>query len=186
MFKKILLGILSVLLVLSMTACVGGVSESLSKLTLPGEDADSSASSSVAAAPKPEEMQDTQVEDNLLGLCKLLEGSYAVAGEKTQMSYEVIGAQDGYKYRFTYNGKTVQVEVYAFDLENPSDLATKVLTEIQENGYFVMLDKQVQATISDNGKYVMVYSDAGTDEKSTTQKARVLELFKKFKSTTHA
>lgn len=182
MFKKITLGMLTALLALSMTACAGVAAENLSTLTLPGEETGSSTASSLGAPAEVEEMKDTEAPDNLEGLCKFLEGNHAVAGDKTQMSYEVIGAVDGYKYRFKYNAKTVQVEVYEYDLKNLNDTAKTALNEMKESGSFTVLDRQVGAVISENGKYVMVYSDESNEEKNNAQKERVLELFQGFKS----
>lgn len=182
MFKKIALGMLSVLLVLSMASCAGAPTEKLGTLTLPGEETDSSASSSIGESVPLEEMKDTEVEDNLKGLCEFLEGNYAVSGDKTQMSYEVIGAADGYKYRFLYNGKTVQVEVYEYNLEDLNETAKRDLDSIKQNGNFTVLDQQVEAVLADNGKYTMVYSDDSGEEKNNIQKERVLGLFRSFKN----
>ena len=42
-------------------------------------------------------------ETDIQGLCKFFEESGLTAGEKVQMSYDVIGAVNGYKYAYSYN-----------------------------------------------------------------------------------
>ena len=56
-------------------------------------------------------------DDSLDGLCKYLETNKAVAGEKDYMSYKEIGAVEGCRYRFKFDGSTVQAEFYEFDLD---------------------------------------------------------------------
>ena len=45
-----------------------------------------------------------------------------------------------------------------------------------------MLDDQVPALLSDNGKYMMIYTDADDSEENTAQRERVAALFQGFKA----
>lgn len=179
--KKIVAALLAVLLILTFAACGTGTATSTPSLVLPGEG--SSAESSGLAESSEVTMTDAaQVEDNLDGLSEYLEGNYAVTGEKVTMSFDVIGAANGYKYTFTYNGKNVQVEIYEFDLDNLNEEAQACLDSVKEKGTFTVLEKEVSAEINESGKYIMIYADNDADEKNVTQKERVLEMFKGFKA----
>ena len=107
-----------------------------------------------------------------------MEANYAVTGEKEEMSYQEIGAIGGFRYLFTYAGSSLQVEFYQFDLENLDEKAQACLDSVKAQGTFTVLDNQVPAVLSDNGRYLMIYTDAGDSEESTAQRQRVEELFR--------
>lgn len=193
MMKKLLALGLSLGLILSLGAC-STTGEQLPALVLESSSSQQSGgeTSSVESGTEssevseteaePQVVPDTEFDDTIDGLCDYLTANKAVAGEPTEMAYETIGAVDGYRYRFTLGRSTVQVEVYEYDLKNLSDEATAVLDSVKEKGTFQMLDKEVAAVLSDSGKYMMIYTDAGKDEQNAQQKERVEELFKSFKA----
>lgn len=174
MKKKILLAAMAVFMMLAMTGCVSRNTQSK-----PSADLELPSGESSAVV---ELVDESDCEDTLDGLCKYLEGNYAVAGEKEQMSFDVIGADDGYKYSFNFGGSVVQVEVYEFDLEKLNDTGREMLDSIEKNGSMTVIENEVPAIISNNGKYVMVYTDSSDSEKSQEQQAKVEELFKNFKT----
>ncbi len=161
--KKICGLLLAVLALLSLAGC-GGPGQSLPSLTLP-EDG---------------EIMMTKIgrPDTLEGLCEYMAEGLAVAGDSVEMSYQVIGAVAGVRYRFTFHGSTVQVELYEFDLDSLDETGKACLDSVQEKGSFTMLDKEVPAVL--NGKYLMVYTDSSKDEKNTAQRERVENLFQDF------
>ena len=174
--KKILALALAACLALTLAACSGNT-VSLPQLTLP----ESSASESGGEQAAPETVGDQEFNDDLSGLCQYLEENYAVAGEKEGMSYQAIGAKGGYRYLFTYEGGTVQAEFYEFDPENLDDAAQACVDSVKEKGWFQMLDNEVQAKLSPNEKYMMIYHDSKEkEEKNAAQRARVEELFDAF------
>lgn len=191
MMKKLLALGLSLGLILSLAGC-GVTGEQLPALVLESSSSQQSGAETSAVESGGESSQvsqeetelqvvpHTEFEDTIDGLCEFLTANKAVAGDPTEMAYETIGAVEGYRYRFTFGSGTVQVEVYAYDLENLSEEATKVLDSVKETGTFQMLDKEVSAVLSDNGRYLMIYTDAGKSEQNTQQKERVEELFKGF------
>lgn len=185
MMKKLTALCGALVLALSLSAC-GGTGTQLPALVL---ESSSSAASQVSGAesgtqaePTVEEVPYTEFEDSLDGLCDFLTANKAVAGEPTEMAYETIGAAGGYRYRFILNNSTVQVEVYAFDLENLGEQGQAVLDSVKESGQFPMLDNQVPATLSGSGQYMMIYTDNSTSAENTAQKERVLGLFQGFYS----
>ena len=196
MLKKLLLLGAAAGLVLSLSAC-GVQPEQLPTLSVPGETASSapngtassasaasgteSGVSSETATPTPAvKMEDC--EDNLDGLCKYLEGNYAVTGDRVEMSYKEIGAIGGYRYKFLYNGGTVQVEVYEFDLENLDDKGRECLDSVKKDGKFTVLDNEVPAQLNGDGKYMLIYTDSGKSDAGKTLRETVTKLFTEFKA----
>ena len=198
MNKKIASLAAGLVLAISFSAC-GAVADPLPVLAFPTPEPTSSgaaasgtasaassseAATSSGAAPAVdlEGLDAKEVEDNLEGLCQFLEGNYAVSGNKEEMSYGEIGAKGGFRYRFTYNNSTVQVEVYEFDLKNLDEKAQTCLDEVKEKGTFTMLNQQVPAVLNNDGKYMMVYTDGKNEDANNQQKERVKELFLSFKT----
>lgn len=176
MIKKILLAASAVIMILSLSACGTGT-QALPELVLPGEGTESSG---VEEEVDLDAIKASDYEDTLDGLLEYMKDSYIVAGDSTEMSYDVIGASGGYRYQFTYRSSTVQVELYSFDLDNLSETAQKNLSSIKENGTFTVLENEVKAYTSDNGKYIMIYTDASSDEENVQQRDRAVELFTNF------
>lgn len=169
---KIIALALSILMVFALAGCAPGNTASVATLTPPDE----------TSGAETKETAQSEVEDDLEGLCEYLEGNYCITGDKVGMSYDVIGAVNGYKYSFKYNSGQVSVEMYEFDLENLNADGKKCLEEIEQDGKFTVLEKQVDAILSKSGKYIMIYTNAATDELSTVLKEKTTELFINFKS----
>lgn len=163
MVKKIVWMLAGVLLLMGLSAC-GGVGQSLPALELP-EDGQI-------------QMNKMGRRDTLEGLCEYLADGLAFAGDPVEMSYKEIGAIAGVRYRFTYNGSTVQVELYEFDLENLDEKGKACLDSVKETGKFTVLDNEVPAVL--NGKYLMIYTDTSKKDENTAQKERVEQLFADF------
>lgn len=156
------------ILTLSLTAC-GGQMEQIPTLEVP--DAESGI--------EREPVKDTEFSDDLDGLCKYMEANQVIAGEKDYMSYKEIGAKDGCRYRFKYDGSTVQAEFYEFDLDNLDEKGRECLGSVKEKGSFTVLGNEAPAVL--NGKYLMVYTDGDKDEVNAAHCAEVLVLFNGFK-----
>lgn len=167
MTKKLLVLLTVLLLIFSLAGC-GGQVEKLDTLE--------PSSSGLESAP----VADTGFDDDLDGLCQYMEQNQAVAGKKVEMSYREIGAVGGVRYRFKFDGGTVQTEFYEYDLDNQDEKANECLGSVQEKGSFTILGNEVPAVL--NGKYLMIYSDADKDEINTAQRERVLKLFQDFKN----
>lgn len=163
MVKKIVWMLAGVLLLMGLSAC-GGVGQSFPALELP-EDGQI-------------QMNKMGRPDTLEGLCEYLADGLAFAGDPVEMSYKEIGAIAGVRYRFTYNGSTVQVELYEFDLENLDEKGKACLDSVKETGKFTVLDNEVPAVL--NGKYLMIYTDTSKKDENTAQKERVEQLFADF------
>lgn len=87
-----------------------------------------------------------------------------VPDSATDMQNEVIGAISGYRFTIELEGGNALVEFYEFDKDNLNDSAKRVINEVKKNGYFNMLDiSNVNAQLSDNEKYLMIYNDAKSE-----------------------
>ena len=95
-------------LVLAAALCV-----SLAACAVPQTSADKLETSSTTEDGEAvaEDKDPADYETDIQGLCKFFEESGLTAGEKVQMSYDVIGAVNGYKYAYSYNDASVQVEL---------------------------------------------------------------------------
>ncbi len=178
--KKLAILFSFVILVVTLTGCVPGARNNnvgpSGDLVLPTKAGETSGTTELDIP----DISHKDFKDDIAGLCEYLEKSYAVYGDKVQMSYDVIDAKDGYRYLFRYNKATVQVEVYEYDLENLSESAKTILENAKNDGKITIVDKEVEAVLSDNGKYLMIYQDSNAEESNKEQKERVIGLFKAF------
>ena len=96
-----------------------------------------------------------------------------------KMMANVIGAKSGRRYVFNVNNSAVAVELYEYDPDNLNADAKRVLEQIQKsdkNEFKVFADERInegrsyQATVSENGKFLMIYNDGSADQKNVSQK----------------
>lgn len=101
----------------------------------------------------------------------------------TKMQADLIGAAKGYRY--TMN--TVKVELYAFNLKKVNKTRDEIISSVKRNGKFTLYSKDVTAYLSDNGKYLMIYTDSAIGADDTTSDAyktqqKAVKVFKAFKA----
>lgn len=125
-------------------------------------------SESSSNSEKKTEVKDSDFKDSLDGLCKYFDklGYIEYKDDKTTvMDASLIGAKEGKKFTSTYNNKQVTIELYAYDIEKLNETANDVIASVKKDGTFSILElPPVKAYLSDNGKYLMVYTDAGIDD----------------------
>lgn len=129
-------------------------------------------------------------DNNLDGLCEYFaalgyiptnkKGEIDTSKEK-EMDAALIGAKSGKKYQ----EKALAVELYEYDTEKLNDTAKEIIASVEKDGTFTILDmKPVKAYLSDNGKYLMVYTDSGISEDKENDRSKlrdqVVEDFKVF------
>lgn len=135
------------------------------------------------------EMKDYK--DTFDDLCKYLSAKgYINALEANEnksfnkMQYSLVGASNGKKFICTMQGaNNVTVELYDFSKPASPD---EVYNKVKKDGKFSVLGlEEVNAYISDNGKYMMVYTDSSINWKEPDKKAdnykRFEEIYKEFK-----
>lgn len=136
--------------------------------------------------------------DTFDGLCDYLKGNGIISGDPIGMNAEIIGANAGRRYSATYDGGDIIVELYEFDMEKLAaiakeknydlakltELATRNLESIRNDGSLQILSdrENIPAILSNNGKYVMIYSDQNTNENHVAQQQKAQTLFKEFKA----
>lgn len=122
--------------------------------------------------------------DDIVGLENYLKDCGAIVGDGVDMSSRMIGAISGKKYVFKFNDSNVSVEIYDFGDELEEDLKGKALetkNSVLQSGNITILNKQIPAVLSDNQKYLMMYSDDSGESKNKERKQKIIELFKKFR-----
>lgn len=146
-----------------------------------GVNVGGASSAPVSSAVSSQISQDS-VEDNLSGLQKYLVGAAEFSGDASKMGANIIGAKSGVKYVFGHNGKNnVTAELYEFDTANLNDTAKKVISEVKDKGSFTIMDQQINAVLSDSGKYLLIYKNNSTDDENKKYDKNVAEMFKAFK-----
>jgi hypothetical protein len=72
------------------------------------------------------------------------------------------------------------VELYQFDTKKTND----TVEAVKKDGKFTIYEKEVEAYVSDNGKYLMIYSDTAVTDDTTTEayktKQSAIKAFKEF------
>jgi hypothetical protein len=131
----------------------------------------------------PEKVSQGSVPDSLAGLKSYLGKNLSLPGNGKSMCSDIIGAESGVRYIYGHNGKdNVTLEMYEYNQANLNSTAQKVISEVKGKGHFLLLGQQVDATLSDNGKYLMIYKDTATDSSSKAYDAEVKKMFRKFKA----
>lgn len=171
--KKRIAALLAAALCIALTGCAAPSTSTASLET-------SSVTSEGETVSAPEK-NPANYDSDLQGLCKFFEDSALVAGDRVQMSFDVIGAENGYKYAFRYNESNVQVELYAFG-DEMSETAQAVVDSVLANGSFEVLGNTVPGILSADNRYLMIYTDtkAGNDDTSKAHYERALACFNTF------
>ena len=121
-------------------------------------------------------------EDNFDSLVKCMkDNGYIKSDDKgKKMAADFIGAEKGYRY----SKGDVKIELYAFDTKNLSEDAKKYIGSVEEKGYYTLYGVEIDATMSENGKYMMIYVDSnikdGKENEASNNRDAAIELFKTF------
>ena len=116
--------------------------------------------------------------------------NYKDTSKATEMDASLIGAKTGKKFTAVKiddkDVKNITIELYEFNTEEKKSTADEVIASVKSNGTFSILNlPEVKAYLSDNGKFLMIYTDKGLDESKTDSenykwREEVLEKFKSF------
>lgn len=182
--KKAFVIAATVVLSVACTACgVGNVSVSGTSAPVSSvAPAVSSQESSSEAAPS-SNVDASKYDDSLKGLAAYLGACGYVEGNGDKMEYQMIGAKNGYRYSGSIGGKkTVTAEFYEYTPAKFDSTAKKILDEVKQKGSFTLFGKTVDATLSDSGKYLMIYKDSATADANEARKKEVIKNFKAYKA----
>lgn len=143
-------------------------------------------------AEKEPEISDADFKDNLDGLHDYFVAKEYIGKdlEATKMDAQLIGAEKGNKYQVS---KDLTIEIYEYAKTSTADEVSKaneVLSKVKETGkLYVVGGKDVNAYVSDNGKYLMIYSDKSINDEKPNEKAgsyilreETIKDFKAFKN----
>ena len=174
--KKITAAILGAVMAVSLAGCRTAASQ-IEKI-------------STESAPDPDTVKVSDQADNLEGLEKyLVDLNYIPKEAKaTDMLASVIGAKSGHRYSFIVDKSTVVAELYEYDTDKLGEEGKRVIDEVKKNGEFYVFDKSVQldentaykAELSDNEKYLFIYTDNSTDIANVQRKADFAAKVKAF------
>ena len=176
--KKILAFAIAVLLVLSLGACTFGGTNTTEQKEV---------KEITKAVSTPDEAIDAKkYADDLDGLCKYMTDKNCVYKfEKSTddeiidpivMDADLIGAEQGYKFVYNYEGSEVVLELYSYkNFDNQWYKQAKsegkiTISEDVENGTFDVI-------VSKNGKYLMIYTDAANRK---DRRDAVIDIFNSF------
>lgn len=138
-------------------------------------------SSGTVSMPEIQVSQD-DYDDTLDGLEQYLAAKGAISGDPQIVRSEYIGADDGDRFVISFENATVTVELYSYTPDKLNDTAKEVLDSVKESGKFTVLGIEAQALLSDNGKYLMIYTSTSADETQTAHRQSVEKLFTEFKA----
>ncbi|MEE3333557.1 MAG: hypothetical protein VZR54_04680 [Ruminococcus sp.] len=151
----------SFIIAASFTSCYDPAKDPKMKLENGTTAAATEAESEAATEPpKPADYK-----DNLNGLRDYLKDLGYITIDKdnanvSKMNAKLIGAQKGNKYVMG----DVSIEIYEYKLDGENKTRDEMLDSVKSKGSFTLYEKEVKATLSDNGKYLMIYSNSKIDE----------------------
>lgn len=95
-----------------------------------------------------------------------------------EMDASLISASQGYRYKTKVNNADVVIELYSYEDSN-----NDTVKSVKENGTFRILDLEpVKAYMSDNDKYLMVYTDKSNPAEDSDNYKRMQEVIENFKA----
>lgn len=108
-------------------------------------------------------------ENSVEEMCLTMKEKGYIPNDGVKMNSEIIGAKSGYRFVPDINGAKATVEVYEFDTANINEDGKKTIDSVKETGKFTIIDNEVSAQMSDNGKYMMIYTDEKTEGDKPTE-----------------
>ena len=161
--KKIILAVLSIMIAVSLTGCIGQGGPQL-----PGISTEDAVDIKKVDVSKYKDDL-SGLEDYLFALKYMPENL-----QPTEMMYSAIGAKAGDRYNFLVDNSTVYVELYEFDPANLNSQAKRIIGEVKETGSFKVLSAEDEiefpADLSENGKYLVLYTDSSNNDANVKRK----------------
>ncbi len=127
-----------------------------------------------------EDVESGMFENTLEGLKKYFQTKGFVAGESQKMSAELIEAEDGYKYKFSYKGVNISIELYEYDTTKLNDKAKDIIYKVNQEGNITIQNITANAVMSENNKYLMVYTKNKENDENIKRQENIIDSFKKF------
>ena len=200
--KKLIPFVICAAMALALTGCMAQSGPQLESVQASATESNTSSQDSNASQPDDtskeesstaKEIKADDYDNNLKGLEKYFVdmGYIPEKSEPTPMMFDIIGAVGGDRYNFIVNSTAIYLELYEY---NPDDLkdeksknykeGNRVIKEVNDNGKFYVFDNNggdnvaYEAFLSENGKYLMIYTDNSTDAGNVQRKNDVIKAFK--------
>lgn len=152
----------------------------------------SSSQTSEESSNTEEKVSDAKYDNNLDGLIDYFDAKEYIEnkeGSFVKMDASAIGAKEGKKFAIKYESSNLIIELYEYDTKSLNDTAKKTIKSVEDNGTFSVYGlPDVTAYLSDNGKYLMVYTDSSIDKENPDKtksnykhREEVIKDFKAFK-----
>lgn len=175
--KKIILTVISLIVAaVCLSGCAGVGGQSLPGVT-------------TETAPDPKTVKASEYDNNLEGLEKYLVdlGYMPSSCKPTEMMYSVIGAKDGDRYVFAVDDVPAYVELYEYDTEKMNEEGKRVTGEVKKDGKYYVFgedgiggDVAIEASLSDNGKFLVTYTLGGDNDTATQRKTDFIKAVKEY------
>ncbi len=170
--KKIVVLVLALMLAVSLCACM--------------PNANTPKIQTVTDPATTDEIKVENYEDSLEGLCAYFaDMGYVYAMPETTgdemkdpvvMRAEMIGADKGYKFTYTYGDEIVVLELYSYT-DTDSDFYKQAKNEGKITVTEELEEGTVDVVLSENGKYLMIYNDPA---ENAEREAAITEAFNGF------
>lgn len=170
--KKWTLLVAALVMAGTLSACGAG---DLGSSSYAPDSSTSDTQSSQAPQSEPEYTQDIEGLAN-----KLSNHGYIDLSKKQPMKVDFIGAEPDKGFKYAASSGTL--ELYQYDPANLSDRAKECIDEVKRTGKVTVLESYgpVDAMLSDNGKYLMIYQDGDTSEAAAARKEAITKIVKEF------
>lgn len=179
--KRILLSAVAVIMIaVSFASCYDPYAGVKDKSKIASSSTQSTTASETKA--KAKKVNADKYKDNFEGLRDYMKAcGYIKTNDEnniTKMQSKLIGAEKGYKYT---DGDT-RVELYSFNTEKANSTRDKVIESVKKDGTFTLYSETIPAYLSDNGKYLMVYSNTAANDKNSDAYKTMQKAIKDFKA----
>ncbi|MBQ5439760.1 MAG: hypothetical protein IIT49_03140 [Clostridia bacterium] len=121
-------------------------------------------------------------EDSFLDLITYMTEAGIIKGDGTEVNAESIGAAHG--KRFTMSSGPVKYYIELFEYEDPTtDKAKSVITNAKRDHTFMLfgntesITQHTYAVVSENGKYLLLYSDTSTSDSAAQRQKNAESAF---------
>lgn len=152
----------------------------------------SSQTSQDGTQPTKSSVDDTKYDNNLDGIVKYFAAKGYIEnkeGSYVKMDASAIGAKEGKKFTTKYAGSNITIELYSYDTKKSNSTADEIVKSVKDNGTFSIYGlPDVTAYLSDNGNYLMIYTDSTIDKTNPDKtkdnykhREQVIKDFKAFK-----
>ena len=184
--RRFLAVFLALGLILSLAGCGQGNVTGVENGQIVTEEDEVKRQEAAQSEAEKENVTDADVDDSLEGLEQYLTAAGAIAENPTKVEMEssFVGAEKGYKYNFSYEGNNnIRMELYEYDPENLNEIGKEVFDGIKSKGTFSVLGIEVTGYLSNNEKYLLIYTDTINDDAKVHENhtQEVIKLFQEFK-----